>query len=290
LPPAAAALVDAARGRWGRLGDRRPLLALVALGALLLLAAAPLVSLPYGNEYKLVRLAALPLGLLAGAGLGDAWRRGGTARALGATWAAVLAAGALADLGLTARAYLDLAAVDAPLEEDAGVLLPAPGGSAAADERRAAYAFLRSDERVRAVAPALLVDAFHLAPVDHGPPPGRPLRETTFNLQGHPAAAFSALDLVADRPSQANPKTRRLARRVELAARALGPDPEAGRRALAELVTERRPGVALLALVGPLERAHRVLRRFGATALFAWPAGFATLSPSGAADGPGRPR
>jgi hypothetical protein len=70
--------------------------------------------------------------------------------------------------------------------------------------RRAAYEFLRFDERVRSADPILIIDsnrpvgALWLAPLG---PPARFIEPS--NLQGHEAAAFAALDLYVDRPSQA---------------------------------------------------------------------------------------
>ncbi len=196
---------------------RRAVVLLLAIGAFGPLVLHGLVQLPYDNQYKLVRLAAWPLGLLAGAGLVELIAAGGARRWLGAGLAALTAIGALANQVHGTRLYLAFARVSLPLEEGPLELLPVGGPThpwTVADihvlgaERlggpdvAAAYAFLRRSPAVRAANPVLLLDAFE--PVGHRYGTGeaaRPFVERA-NLQAHEAAAFAALDLWFDRPSQ----------------------------------------------------------------------------------------
>jgi hypothetical protein len=176
-----------------------------------------LVELPYDNQYKLVRLAAFPLGLLAGAGLVELIAAGGARRWCGGVLALLLVVGASANQVHGARAYLAFARVALPLEEGPLELQPVGGPTdpwavsrvpvLGAEQRggpdvAAAYRVLRRSPAVRAANPMLLLDAFE--PVGHAygerenaqPFVGRA------NLQAHEAAAFAALDLWFDRPSQ----------------------------------------------------------------------------------------
>lgn len=204
----------------GRLGAARLWLLLgLALGPLL---AALLFTLPYENEYKFVRAAAWILPLPALLGLAEVARRGPLGRGLALLFACGLALGSGLNLGFGLRAYLGLAGSELPLEERPLALLPRADGdyrgaldaelgaeaaeavASDAKTRRAAYEFLRSDGRIRRLDPCLIVDAARPVGGVWSRPGGRLQRFVEpLNLQGHEAAAFAALDLFVDRPSQA---------------------------------------------------------------------------------------
>lgn len=186
------------------------------------LVVAAVVTLPYENEYKFVRAAAWTLPWLAALGLRWLCQRAPWGLGLGLLAALGMGLLGLANSAFLARAYGGLANSHLPLEERPLALLPRADGDYAqtltgqlstaeiealasdALARRAAYAFLRTDERVRSTDPILIIDsarpvgALWLAP---GGPPARFIEPS--NLQGHEAAAFAALDLYVDRPSQA---------------------------------------------------------------------------------------
>ena len=194
-----------------RLGAERPSRSLTLfLGSQVLAfaGAALVLQLPYENQYKFVRLAAVPLGLLSGLGLVDAWNRGGLLRGVAGAYGLFLCMGVLLSQAFGVQAYRHLARYELPLIETAGALAPKPEPRSAAQMELAdLYARLRDNDALRAEQPLLMVDV--LDP-EGGPWWGsstggeRPWKYTqASNLQGHEAAAFSGLDLFVDRPSQA---------------------------------------------------------------------------------------
>lgn len=251
------------------------------LGLLLVAAFVPLVlhvvvDLPYDNQYKLVRIAALPLGVVAGGALGallagPAWRRG-----VGALLGLALGIGMLANQALGLRTYMSYASVDLPLTESALAVSPRHGSH---PWRPGVYRALREVSRHERPRPALMVDAVgDLASIPAYRTGSRPadahrFTEPVLNLQGHEAAAFSGLDLVCDRPSQAlDARTPGWRERLELVRRvfhepgALAPDDRA------RLVTPARP---LLVLVeGPsCALVERKLVEAGFAPVWSAPAG-----------------
>lgn len=164
--------------------------------------AAACVELPWANEYKFVRLGALPAGLLAGAGLFGA--DGSGRRLVGVLCALPLTVGAALDTWVGARAYLGLSGVQLPLVESPGRLAPEPGAFEPARDARAAYDWLATDSRVRGSGAVLALDPRRTGGVAFGAgPDGHGFRFTTAqNLQAHEAVAFADLDLFCDRPSQ----------------------------------------------------------------------------------------
>jgi hypothetical protein len=300
----------AARAAWRdrqRLGAARLWLLLgLALGPLL---AALLCTLPYENEYKFVRASAWILALPAALGVAELGRRGAAGRAAGLLLSAFLALGAALNLSFGLHAYLGLAQSELPLEERPLALLPRADGDyhaafdaelgadgAAAIEsdartRRAAYEFLRGDARIRRANPCLVVDVARPVGGVWGLPGGRLQRFVEpLNLQGHEAAAFAALDLYVDRPSQAlDARAPGAQGRLEwVSARfdAGAPWGEEVPRALAEL------GRPLVLLLGEAERRRDPklrarLEQFGfapiwsagGALLLAWPAAFAAEFP-----------
>lgn len=199
-------------------GERRALLGLLGMHALVPLALYLFVHLPVENEYKLVRWAAVPLGLLAGAGLVGALRAHGAWRAVALVLAAPLAAGTVANNAHGLRAYAAFAGVDLPLVERELSLAPVPDEDVPpARDLAAAWDFLR-----REVAPrepdAILV----LNPRAAGPPYGPPDARYAFtsppgtsNIQGHEAPVFAGLSLWCDKPSHLVERHPDLARRLE---------------------------------------------------------------------------
>lgn len=250
--PAVFGLRSLAR-EWGPDDDRRAVLGLVGLAALATTLAALVVELPYANEYKFVRLAAFPLGIAAGAGLVALWRRGGAARAGAGLWGLATLVGVLPTVTLGTSAYAHLGGRDLPLVESDRRLGPAEGGDAAADDVVRAYRHLATDPALRALAPALIVDVTRPVGVAFGPE--RHAFTRADNLQAHEAAAFAAVDLWVDRPSQVlaegDPLAYRRLQAVTQLYRAPGPWTEATRRLVFE---SERP---LVMLVGDAERRGR---------------------------------
>jgi hypothetical protein len=193
----------AVAARSGAAREGRSLTLFLGSQALAFVGAAVVLELPYDNQYKFVRLAAVPLGMLSGLGLLDAWRRRGPLRAVAGGFAAFVAIGVLLAQVFGAVAYRHLALI-----ETAGALAPRPEPRAAAQvELAELYARLRANRALQAEQPLLMVDV--LDP-EGGPwwgtslDGGRPWKFTQANnLQGHEAAAFSGFDLFVDRPSQA---------------------------------------------------------------------------------------
>ncbi len=186
----------------------KPAWAQLCIAALVPLTLAPLVELPYSNEYKLIRLSAVPLAILAAGGLALALERGGMLRWVGRLTILVLGVGSLASAGLGLRSYAAFARIELPLSEQGGVLLPiAEPGSAPnpAQDLARAYAWLQRTTSQASLGPVLIAntpggqtEAFGSAASPHRftlPGVGR-------NLQGHEAPVFAGLDLYADRPSQ----------------------------------------------------------------------------------------
>jgi hypothetical protein len=183
---------------------------------------AALVTLPYENEYKFVRAAAWCLPWLAAVGLRWLVGCGWLGRLAGSAVAVLLLVLGSFNTAFLVHAYGGLARSEVPLEERPLALLPRADGDYAqqlagqlpapelealasdALARRAAYAFLRFDPRVRSANPILIVDSARPAGALWLAPEGPPARFIdSGNLQGHEAAAFAALDLWVDRPSQA---------------------------------------------------------------------------------------
>ena len=179
---------------------------LLVVASAVCLAVAALLVFPEDNQYKFVRLAAVPLAVLAAGGLGrlcaarDLLPRGA---GLAAVLALVLACGASTWWG--ARHYAAWSRVDVPLSEAGGQLLPAGDGDLArafAELRRLADQ-VEGSPLVGLGRPLLLVQL-----ADRGEhPSGRPLDlwsydghrfRGPYNLQGHEAAAFSGMALYAD--------------------------------------------------------------------------------------------
>ncbi|QDU68763.1 DUF2298 domain-containing protein [Engelhardtia mirabilis] len=232
---------------------RRASLGLVALACVAFVAAALFVELPYANEYKFVRLAAFPTGILAAAGLAHGWRRGGAARVVAGAWILLGLAGAIPNLILGTSAYAHLAGQDLPLIEADRRLSPAGGGAPGADDVVAAYDFLATDPGLRALAPALIADVAR----ERGEAFGAQAHAFTRadNLQAHEAAAFAAVDLWVDRPSQVldagDPTAARRMQAVSQLYRAAAPWDEATRKLVFE------SGRPLVMLVGEAERRAR---------------------------------
>lgn len=287
LPLALFGLVQGVPGAGWRGGEpRRAVLVLLAVAALGPLVLHGLVILPYDNQYKLVRLAAIPVGMLAGAGCVGWFVRGRAARVAAVVCGGSLLALAAANEWRGGRAYLAFARVEAPLVEEPLSLSPGPATSASAD-LAAAYRFLRTESRLREHRPVLLLDAFESTGYGYGEPPRAFV--TPDNLQGHEAAVFAAMDLYFDRPSQVlDARTPGLAARRTGATQLLRDrsdwSPE-HRRALWEL---GRPVVVLL---GPrdVDRLPSVVHRLrssgfaqlwseGSVALYIYPA---ELAPQG---------
>jgi hypothetical protein len=252
VPAAALGAVSLAR-ELPRDDPRRAVLWLLGLGVVANAAVAVAVELPYANEYKFVRLGALPLGMLAGAG---AFAGGGALRrVLGLALVLPLVVGAAVTDLVGARAYAALARVDLPLVESAGRLGPRPGPLPTMIAAAETYAWLAGDPTVRAARPLLLVDLSRPTGLPFGADEegrGGTAFTSALNLQAHEAAAFGAVDLFVDRPSQVLPGE---GRAVELRAEAVadlfgGKEPwrEATRRVMFD---SERP---VLVWVGPLER------------------------------------
>ncbi|MHC4377877.1 MAG: hypothetical protein ACYS26_14860 [Planctomycetota bacterium] len=211
LVPIGLLLPGALIGIAARLREERPnrsLTLFLGSQALAFAGAALVLQLPYENQYKFVRLAAVPLGLLSGLGLVDAWNRGGPLRGVAGAYGLFLCAGIALSQAFGVQAYRHLARFELPLVETAGALAPKPEPRSAAQvELAELYARLRDNRELHAEGPLLMVDV--LDP-EGGPwwgssvDSGRPWKFTQAgNLQGHEAAAFSGLDLFVDRPSQA---------------------------------------------------------------------------------------
>ena len=178
-----------------RFRSEREIAGLLFTLALLPALVFALVELPVHNEYKLVRLAALPLGLLAGVGLFDA------GRAYGATLMLLLVPGVLANNALGIACYLAFGGAERPLAEGDMSLLPtASDDNAEGTAWARIYAHLATREDL---AGGVLV----LRPRSEGPVYGAPADDTLFrytdraNLQGHEAAAFSGMSLCCDQSS-----------------------------------------------------------------------------------------
>ena len=281
-----------------RLHVQRALLLATATLALVLVGCAAFVALPYANEYKFVRLAALPLGVLAARGVLLGFSRGGALRAGALALLGLVAVGSAANTWLGLRAYASLAQVDLPLTERAEGLGPVPAeqGAWASDgaTRAAAYGFLSSDPRVREANPVLLTRTVgglqprYAAPRVRGEPP---LADGSYgfsgasNLQAHEAPTFAALDAFVDRPSQVLAGAgREYEERVAFVGQVFGAG-DWGQGLFARLEALGRP---VIVLAGELERSQRTdlprrLEQFGfrlvwqegGALLYAWPAEFA---------------
>lgn len=266
--------------------------------ALAFVGAAVVLQLPYENQYKFVRLAAVPLGLLCGLGLLDAWNRGGVLRGVAGSFSAFLLAGVVLAQVFGVQAYRHLAAFELPLLEAPGELAPLPEPRALGQvELAELYARLRVNRALQGERPLLMVDVLD---AEGGPwwgtslDGGRPWKFTQgSNLQGHEAAAFSGLDLFVDRPSQAllagqDRRDLRFAILQGLTAEVQVPALLADQLRAVDrpllLLTSPRQSKALAARVprAPID-LHERLVQFGFTAielgefhgLYAWPPAFA---------------
>lgn len=186
----------------------KPAWAQLCSAALLPLLLAPMIELPYSNEYKLIRLGAVPLSILAVGGLALALERGGPLRWVGRLTMVVLGVGSIATAGLGVRSYAAFARMELPLVEQGGLLLPLAEPASTQNPARdlaRAYAWLQRATSQASLGPVLIAntpggqtEAFGSASSPHRftlPGVGR-------NLQGHEAPVFTGLDLYADRPSQ----------------------------------------------------------------------------------------
>lgn len=222
---------------------RRTVCAALWLLALLPLALYPFVRLPLDNQYKLVRLAAVPLGLLAGGGLVRAWCAGGVWRLGSVAVGAPLLCGVVASNVLGIATYLSLARSDLAVAEGGGVLRAAPA-AAAPEARDLARAWVRLRDEVAPARPDLALVVDPASPVAAVASPG------AFNLQGHEAPALTGLAVWVDRESylvRHDPLWRpRLA--VALTLFAPGATPAARAAALVAIEAVGRPvGVVLTA-------------------------------------------
>ena len=270
-------------------GTSRAIRLLLTAG-LLPLAMHLLVLLPYANEYKLIRIAALPLGLLAAASLVNLIESGGWQRLLGGALALSLLWGTALSNGLGFASYLGFAKIELPLAEEPMHLFPRveAGANAQSNELATLYRWLANSGEWRGQRPILIVNC----PSESAPLYGE-RRPTAFtdplrNLQGHEAAPFTGLQLWCDRPSQVlSQSTPGWEERYRLLFHLY-----AGGGMLSEaeqnlLLEENRP---MLLLMTPQDRrAHRgealrgvieslgfqSAKKEGRTEVFAWPAAFA---------------
>ncbi len=295
--------------------ELRPARAMLWLAVWIALGLGALAQLPYANEYKFVRFAALPLAILAAAGLGHAFGRSVLGKLAAVSAGAVLLVGGAAGATLSVWAYGELAQVDLPLIERAGRLTPIPAAEtewqSESTQRAALFDFLSTDPRVREANPVLWMST-----LDHeklitrprygakrrsGEPFG-PLHSFSgeLNLQAHEGPAFAQLDLYLDRPSQvlAGEGAAFLHRVERLEAIFFGKadwgSPE--RAAFEEL---DRP---VLVFAGELERSVRLdltshlelfgfreIYRSGGARLYAWPQAFAERFGSSGSGPPSAP-
>lgn len=163
-------------------------------GALSSFLIAVCVRLPEQNEYKFVRTAAFFLAPLAAGAPFVLLARGGALRMLGAILGGGFLLGAVTSGTLGAGSYAAWSRVSMALSEQNGVLLPI-----GEDALSSAMRELRELAKSSSVQPVLVVEP---------PPAGAPgwkYDETRFggayNLQGHEAAAFGGMALLADRQS-----------------------------------------------------------------------------------------
>ena len=185
----------------GERRERDAVLWLLACNALLPLAAYLVVTLPVNNEYKLLRVAAFPLGLLAAGPLVAALASSRAAlRALGRTWLAATGLGAVALTAAGTAAYAKLASRDLPIVESALAVLPAPSDDARAEDLRRTYVWLRERTPELDAPPLLVANTIPVGPA-YGSGDERHQFTTDLNLHGHEAPAFSGLALWCDRKS-----------------------------------------------------------------------------------------
>ena len=269
--------------------ERRAVLGLLACAGLLPLAMHLWVALPEGNEYKWIRLAALPLGLLAGGGAGRLAERGGGARwlAWGLGGASLVGAGALTWLG--GRAYTAFGRVELPLDERAAGLLHGPGAEGTEGEQaRRTYLWIRERVLEADPPPVLVANPLLIGPlygVDAEAVDAEGAGGWRFtgdlNLQGHEAPAFSGTDLWCDRKSYMVERHPRWELRLSGVAQ-LYRDPgkwDAGHRRALEAL-----GRPVLLLVTDADRrdqrmidnkllryGYREVHREGTRTLYAWP-------------------
>ncbi len=229
------------------------------LGLLLVAAFVPLVLaavivLPYDNQYKLVRFAAVPLGILAAKGIFDAWDGGRAARVFGALSFLAIGVGVLANNALGFASYAAFSSVETPLVERPLFLGPrAPSGPLDADARdlASAYAWLAREASGVRPAPVLIVDVAAERATAFG---AHVFTDPRANLQGHEAAPFTGIDLWCDRPSQAlDPRARDWLRRVEAVARLYREPGDVSRTDLDRMQALERP---VLVLVTPIDRGY----------------------------------
>ena len=184
-------------------GQRRAL-GLLFTAALVPLAMHLAIALPYDNQYKFLRIAALPLGLLAAGGLGVLVERGRASRLLGIGLGLIVFVGVLVSNGLGFASYYSLSARDVPLSEEPLALFPEAeqdvGGTAA--ELASLYRWLAEFQKVEDIHPVLIVNTTADSAPLYGTPASYAFTDPLRNLQGHEAAPFTGLPLWCDRPSQ----------------------------------------------------------------------------------------
>ncbi|MFT5285376.1 MAG: hypothetical protein ACI8TQ_001540 [Planctomycetota bacterium] len=189
---------DASNGRHGRV------LGLLLTAALLPLALHLFVLLPYANEYKLIRIAALPLGLLAAAGLIGMLESGGVKRVLGGALTLILLVGLVLTNGLGFAGYLAFSKHDLPLVEEPLLIAPRAVEGAITQSNELAWIYRwMSEQGTRAEEkPVLVVNCTSDTVPTYGLDRLARFTDTQRNLQGHEAAPFTGLELWCDRPSQ----------------------------------------------------------------------------------------
>jgi hypothetical protein len=200
LLPLAAGAAFLARAR--EPASERAVVALLGANALAGALLAAFAVLPEDNQYKGVRVAALALGLLAGAGIAEGLcarpaRRAGRAGALAI--AALVAVGALAANVRGFASYAAFARLELPLADDGGALAPrGPHEDPRAAELEGAYAWLREHLAGDARRPLLVANVFPEA-VAYGQGVERARFIEPDNRQGHEVVAFARLPLWVDR-------------------------------------------------------------------------------------------
>jgi len=175
---------------------KRCVVTLLACAAVLPLLVHPFVQLPVGNEYKLVRLAALPLGILAGVGAMIALTARGPRRVLSALWLGIVIVGSIGSNVLGVRSYLAFSRLNLAVVERPGSLTPAasPAGSRA-DLMSRSFAWIRRFAVTLNSEPILVLNVVRESPLyGSGSARSRVDRE----LQGNEAAAFSGVSLWCD--------------------------------------------------------------------------------------------
>jgi len=156
----------------------------------------PFVQLPVGNEYKFVRLAAMPLGILAGAGAMVAMTARGPRRTLAAIWLGFVLVGLVGSNFLGVRSYLAFSRLDLAVEESSQSLMPAasPAGSRA-DRMVRSFAWMRRTAVRLDLEPILILNVARQSPL-YGS--GSVQSRVDHEQQGNHAAVFSGVSLWCD--------------------------------------------------------------------------------------------